>query len=278
MKYLDDLLFWVGERERIRIQRERGDKGPYTHDPVLQTYRFCNVRREDDRVTKWVHRWWLEPNSNNPNVEFAMGIARMVNLPDTLVEIGFPHIWDKTKFIEAIAARKGQGLKCWTSAYMITGGYSAGGEAKEVIIARVLQGLYDNFNTTHGFIASGDSLETMATKLITPGIGSFLSGQIVADIKWLPHHRKAKDWLTWCTPGPGSMLGLSMIYDKVGYTWSVEEFQSKVWEVREILRQSGTELDAQNTQNCLCELSKYIRAKHFGARLKSTYTRDNRPL
>lgn len=278
MKYLPDLIHWVTERESIRLKREAGLPRPWTDDPILQTYRFCNVRREDDRVTRWIHRNWLFPNMLLPNVEFAMGVARMVNLPETLAEIGFPHRWSPNHFVIAIHDRKASGQKCWTSAYMITGGYSAGGEAKEQIIARVLNGLYSNLNSIHGFIATGDSLEVMHSKILTPGIGSFLAAQIVADIKWLPEHIGAKDWMTWCAPGPGSTLGLQYLFED-DKTMPEELFQERVLEVKFILEQElGLVLDAQNVQNCLCELSKYIRAKYFGKRLKSSYTPDNRPL
>lgn len=278
MKYLDDLLFWVGERERIRIARESGANPPWTRDPILQTYRFCNVRREDDRVTRWIHNNWLRPNDNHYNLAFAMGVARMVNLPETLEELGFPHNWDPLHFVSVLGRRKAQGLKVWTSAYMITGGYSAGGESKEVIIARVLDNLYAQLNSTATMVVMGDSLEVLASKVTVPGIGSFLSGQIVADLKHSPAFHQAKDWLTWCTPGPGSCQGLNYLHEYENHNWTTEEFQGAVWKVREILRQSGTELDAQNVQNCLCEFSKYVRAKHFGKRLKSTYVKDNRPL
>ena len=48
------LFYWVAERERIRVRKESGQPFPWTDDPILATYRFCNVRREDDRVTIWV--------------------------------------------------------------------------------------------------------------------------------------------------------------------------------------------------------------------------------
>lgn len=271
MKYLDDLLFWVNERERIRKLKITGANPPWTSDPVLSTYRFCNVRREDDRVTKWIHDNWLRPNMNHPHLAFAMGVARMVNLPETLAEVGFPEVWLPKLFEDTLYCRKLRGDKVWTSAYMITGGYSKGGESKEVIIARVLDALYAQLNTTHGFIARGDSLEVAAEKVRVPGIGSFLSGQIVADLKWSTLLWNCKDWKYWCTPGPGSTMGLNFLHDRENRAIGERQFIDEVNEVRELIRHSGFDLCAQNTQNCLCEFSKYVRAKHYGQRLKSTY-------
>ena len=46
-------LYFVAERELVRHRKESGTPGPWTDDPVLQQYRFTNVRRRDDRMTKW---------------------------------------------------------------------------------------------------------------------------------------------------------------------------------------------------------------------------------
>jgi hypothetical protein len=48
-------------------------------------------------------------------------------------------------------------------------------------------------------------------------------------------------------------------------------FIAEVNEIRQLIgNKVGLQLCAQNTQNCLCELSKYLRAKN-GERLKNKY-------
>ena len=47
----DRLVYYINERESIRKLREAGYPKPWTQDKILQTYRFCNVNREDDTVT-----------------------------------------------------------------------------------------------------------------------------------------------------------------------------------------------------------------------------------
>lgn len=278
MKYLDDLLFWVAERERIRLAKEEGRPRPWTQDPVLNHYRFCNVNRCDDRVTQWIHNNWMFPNDAAPSLPFAMAVARMVNLPETLQDLGYPHEWEPERFMRVLRDRKIAGKKVWTSAYMITGGYSVGGESKEVIIARVLTELYAKLSGQYLAlgevrIRKGDSLEVAAYKLRVPGIGTFLSAQVIADLKYSRVLKDAKDWWYWCSPGPGSTMGLNFLHERQELTpVSETQFIKEVNEVRELLRHAGTDLDAQNVQNCLCEFSKYVRAKHFCKRLKSGYT------
>jgi len=269
--YLNELFHWVTERESIREKRKQKMPPPWTTDTVLAQYRFCNVFREFDTVTQWIMREWLQESS--PTLAFNTAVGRLVNWPDTLKELKWFDTWDPQRFIDVLASRKARGEKVWTGAYMVTGGYSAGGESKEVIIARVLSGLWAQLNTTHGHPVPGDSLEAMAAKLETPGIGTFLGAQIVADLKNTEPFCNASDWYTWCAPGPGSTMGLNFLHDRDRRaSLSADQFRREVNEIRlRIAEETELVLCAQNTQNCLCELSKYIRAKYFNERLKTTY-------
>ena len=85
---MNPLVAWVKERESIRKKKEAGESPPYTNDPILRVYRFCNAFREDDAVTRWIFEHWLKPNKNDPDVWFAMTVARHLNLPGTLSELG----------------------------------------------------------------------------------------------------------------------------------------------------------------------------------------------
>lgn len=271
VKHLDDLLYWVNEREQMRIRKESGTR-PYSTDPIMAETRWCNVRREDDRVTDWIHRNWLNQQVHPDTMAFAMCVARMVNWPDTLVELGFPYEWGPHSFIATLAARKARGDKVWTSAYMITGGYSAGGESKEVIIARVLTGAHDRLTHPKTRINAGDTLEEAWHKIQTPGIGSFLAAQVVADLKHTTPLQHAKDWNYWCAVGPGSTKGLNFLHDRPPHhAINQKDFVKEVNEVRELLRHSGWDLDAQNVQNCLCEFHKFIKIKYHGGRAKTRY-------
>jgi hypothetical protein len=82
------LLAFAVEREDIRRRREQGRARPWTFDPVLQQFRFCNIRREDDRTTREIAALWREPYKAHPDVWFAMAVARLVNWVPTLKELG----------------------------------------------------------------------------------------------------------------------------------------------------------------------------------------------
>ena len=79
---LDRFLDFIFEREEIRLRRAKGEPGPWTDDPILREWSFTNIRREDDRVTKWIAANWRKPHADDPDLWFAMVVARLVNWPD----------------------------------------------------------------------------------------------------------------------------------------------------------------------------------------------------
>lgn len=274
MKYIDDLAWWVQERERVRVKRLMGHPPPWTKDEIIANNRFCNIERENDKVTRFIHNEWLYKR-NSQHYPIAFAIARLVNWPDTLGMLGYPLFgWDKDyrdNWFATFDGLRQHGQKAWTGAYMVTGGYSKGGETKETIIARVIDGLW--IGAQYWDKDKVTTLKDAWEFLQVPGIGSFLAAQIVADLKNTSWLMDAPDWETWCAPGPGSMMGLNFIFDRPRtHQVSLPQFQLEVLEIKDIIEQrTGHYLCAQNTQNCLCELSKYIRAKYFNERLKNTY-------
>ena len=232
---------------------------------MLQTYRFTNVRREDDAVTKWVARTWREPNKKDPHLWFAMAVARLVNWPESLDEIGYPVPWDPARFKSVMTQRKASGAKTFSSAYIInqavTGGY---GMAKSDYLADVvLKNLWER----RQYIAptTDDSLQTFHARLMEHyGMGTFLAAQVVADVKYVLPLKSAPDWHNWAASGPGSQRGLNHVcgFD-VKSPWREEEWLETLRRLRTVVNAqlipAVGDLHAQDLQNCLCEFSKIVR-------------------
>ena len=49
-------LYWyfANERQNIFIKKLNGDTPPWTNDPILKTYKFCNSYRVNDRVSQYL--------------------------------------------------------------------------------------------------------------------------------------------------------------------------------------------------------------------------------
>src|SRR5262249_50989978 len=74
-------LHWVSEREVIRVKREAGEPGPWTDDPILRQFRFCNVARKRDRVSRWILAHLIEPYREAPYLLEFLALGRWVNWP-----------------------------------------------------------------------------------------------------------------------------------------------------------------------------------------------------
>jgi len=94
------------------------------------------------------------------------------------------------------------------------------------------------------------------------GLGSFLSAQIVADLKNTKGHplEAATDWFTFSAPGPGSLRGLSWFH---GRKITPATYQEAVIEVKSYIENRLGEpyfaMCMQDMQNCMCEYDKYCR-------------------
>jgi len=106
-----------------------------------------------------------------------------------------------------------------------------------------------------------------------------MKGQIVADLKYLPFMKKVPDWWIWATPGPGSLKGLNIVYDRpMMAPWHKGEWLISLQALSDLITPllAGYGMDKlhnQDLQNCLCEYSKYTKVATGVA--KRTYVSYN---
>lgn len=254
------LAYWIMERERIRVLKESGAPQPWTKDHILANFRFCNVRREDDKVTRWIAHYWRIPYSSSPNLTAAMVLARLLNNPDTLAKVGFPEEWDSKKILEGINHQRNGYGKWLNPAYVVTTCGVAMDKAEYIVnLATAVQ--ESKVRPT-----MGDSLEWFhGTLMQFKGLGTFLAAQVVADLKNTPYNplKSALDFMTWAAVGPGSLRGLRYVTgipDLPGGQF-LTVAQKLYAEIKELI--DLPPIHMQDFQNCLCEFSKYWKA-HAG--------------
>ena len=271
------LAHFILEREQVRKNHDLKLARPWTNDPILQKYRFCNIRREDDRVTRWLRKRWRKDHTN---VELAMLLARMVNWPPTLEELGFPYTWQPKRALRILQERAARGEKVWGSAYVIT---TCGRkmEKDDYVVNIVL----NEAAKVMPLARPGMKLEQYWSKLRQiPGLGAgFIAAQVVADLKFTQHHPlcDAKDWWTWAVPGPGSRRGIQRYFNNGELTGrSTPEFLRALHDIMEetwpLLVGKIGPLHAQDWQNCLCEWDKYMRVVRGEGKPKSLYKPERR--
>jgi hypothetical protein len=142
---MQQLLNFITERESIRRKREAGLPFPWTDNPILRDYKFCNISREHDAVTKGVGALYREPHKDDPDLWFALVVARRaVNWPDTLKQVGYPVPWNPDRFKAVVRARQAAGLKAFEGqAYrlMVSGQQ---GEQVDLLVNHVLNPIWEN--------------------------------------------------------------------------------------------------------------------------------------
>jgi hypothetical protein len=286
VKLLKEFVTFVKERHAIYVRRLAGKPKPWTHDPILQQYRFCNVYRELDTVTLWINQHWRTPWKDDPNVWFAMVVARVVNWPDSLYDLssavhnGNKINWSARNFKLEMNARKERGEKVWTGAYMIHADATEGLSKADYYADRVLTPLWEARKAgSNAFTASHGCGLAEAHRWLMQfrDMGSFMAAQVVCDVKYTPMLAYARDWWTWAAPGPGSLRGMSRVefgdlntkYTDVEWRHSLAELNERVMPSLEKIGMAR--LHAQDLQNCLCEFDKYQRVLRGEGRPRSKY-------
>ena len=263
---IDRLWYWIKERHLIWQKRKQGWPKPWTKDPILQEWRFCNVYRERDTVTRWIADNWRTPHKDDPDLWFAMVVARWINWPDSLAEIGYPVPWNPDHFVGVLADRMRRKEKVFTGAYMIHADLHFSGSKSDYLAERVFGRMWDDRKTLRR-IAHGTLADAHRLLLTYHDVGSFMAGQVIADLKYVDPLRQALDWHTWAASGPGSQRGLNRVLDRplkskwLESNW-LRELQELHREIDERIVAAGMpELHAQDLQNCLCEMDKFERVR-----------------
>lgn len=280
------LVYWIAERLSILRQKQAGAPRPWTADPILDRYRFCNVFREDDAVTAWISSNWRKPYAKDKDLWLAMVIARLFNLPSTL-QVIHHNMFTKKKVEWRPDAMKAALVHLRHNGPIFNGAYivSTNGRAMdkvEYLFQCVLLPMYkDSVRLQY---AKGDTLASYHARLMEyDGMGSFMAAQVVADLKNTVGQplNKATDWYTWAASGPGSRRGMHRVLGHEDYDAGFPEakWQAAMAELLPLVkRATGIEtLHAQDLQNCLCEFDKYCRAKFGQGTPKQMYKPKDLP-
>lgn len=293
--YLDDIrdmtpveryCYFIMERENIRLKRACGDAKPWTDDPILREYRFCNVRRMDDKVSDWLLKNWYEPNYGHPNMLLACALARFVNNPASLERVTKVVFagktsdkavdWNASLIKTILREYRDKGNVVFNGAYMVRG--NDGMDKIECVVDYYIDPLRSICR-----LGCPKTMEATWSMIYNSyGFGSFMAGQVVADLRWA-YPGMWTDRLKWAPMGPGSLRGLNRIHFRpLKSSLSQEVFLKELMELRDraietllssnaILSRLTERLEAIDWQNCLCEYDKYCRVLYGEGKPKQKY-------
>lgn len=271
---IERFVAFIAEREVIRIQREHREPWPWTEDTILQEYRFTNVHREDDAVSKHYQKMVRDKYFNDPIVLPATIAYRWFNRPSTCDALfGKSSISNRSIFELYLNSHDiGVLLACIrnlppphvTGAFIITG--KPGHTKAEGVVHYIHEWCQRNWTEQwYEWKKNPPLLSDMYEWINSEGLGSFMRGQIIADLKYLSFMKDVGDWWIWATPGPGSLRGLNIVLDRpLGnpwpkYEWLIELMKLSDHIAPELEKHGIGRLHNQDLQNCLCEFSKWTK-------------------
>lgn len=282
----NDLWYWINERHQIHLKKEAGEPAPWTTDPILQEWKFCNPFRVNDRETRnmmahigpHLEEAW-HTHEGVALVLFNIFAFRAFNWTPTYE--GMVKDFGKNGWLETYSEVMGQDSahdslltngKLTSSAYMMRG-YE--GQPKWVSIPRVLQSIWNWRRYAVKTIQDEPitTMEEMQKFLVAAGFwgwGLFSCYQIVLDMTYTRFLADACDINSWCEFGPGAKRGIRWIWPGAQNSGMLERAQFLFEEQSKHLGSHVPEMTIQDIEFSLCELSKYERIKH-GGRSKERY-------
>lgn len=295
--------FWI-ERHRVYLRRYVQDQPkPWTSDPALRNYRFCNIYRELDTVSQWIIKNVIKPYADNDNLWFMLAVSRLINWPETLQDLKTDGSWPVTSFkpdkmYKTLKERKERKEKIITGAYIVNSVFPADANPKDsskigYIPYCGLAGLWDKRKELEQ--AAHSSMEDFVNTMTKcHGWGAFMAYQVAVDLsyskKWLG---KAPDINTFTSPGPGTTRGMNRIlFGSKTVKLKGKELNAPMQNLRKEMNKLArvmvpkklwtddfktgfAELSLSNVSNCLCETDKYFRIVSGEGEPRSRYAGSN---
>jgi 5-hmdU DNA kinase-like protein len=279
---IERFFAYMKERYQIYLKKSAGDPPPWTSDPILQKYKFCNIFREDDRTTRWFRENVRDRLDGTPEVLLATIVFRMFNRISTGAIIFHSSIWDhfvKTgnaqDLADYIRSMNPKGPHT-TGAYIIT---SPKGYDKLDGICRILGNFHHNYpwrEIVHGFIQARSLQWAWKYFKQVQFFGTFHSYEIVTDLRHTYLLENSTDIMTWSCAGPGAIRGLNHIYGRdIDFRLNQNEANLEMKYLLDISKKYWPDeyppFEMRDMEHQNCEIWKYERTRLGLGRTRSVY-------
>lgn len=286
-------LYWcfASERHQMLERRLAGKPAPWTDDPILQKYKFCNVFRATDRVSQYMIRdvcYHTEECSPHDRL-FQIVAFRLFSKIETwnAVRDFLGHTPTTTDLIDGSFTRALEyanetngGL--YTNAFILCATNAYGQPQKYLTHIELLRDMFVNHRLANQLLEASSLKEIYTLLHSFPLMGDFMSYQIAIDLNYSALINFSENDFT--QPGPGAMRGLKKVFESLG---DYSPAEAVLWMVErqddEFARLNlppatlfGRPLQAIDCQNVLCETDKYCREAvpklaSARSRIKTTY-------
>lgn len=288
--------YWrfAAERQAIYFRRCADKLGPWTSDPILQTYRFTNVYRATDRISQHLIRdvQYGPDRSQEPReLFFRTLLFKIFNRIETwqAIEEAIGPLTAEGADLDKISAvldgLMAKGQRIYSAAYIMPSpklGYTRKHANHLALIARMMD------DRLPDRIAQAPTLAAVYEMLLRyPSLGPFLAFQYAIDLNY--SKLLNFDESSFVVAGPGALDGIAKCFSDVGTRTPEEVIHAVTEDQASAFRRLGIEfqtlfgrpLQPIDCQNLFCEISKYARVAHpevvgtsNRTRVKQTYRRS----
>lgn len=293
-------IYWkfAFERHQIFKARVSGVPGPWSEDPILRTYKFCNVYRAADRVSQYLIRevcYSFQDDSPEDRI-FQIVAFRAFSNTQTWDSVRLflgrnPTIADlrNGSFEAALTSAKALNGRLYTGAFILCATNAYGRRLKHLNHVDLFTDMFVK-NALARQILEASSLEGIYTLLHSyPLMGDFMSYQTAIDVNYSNLVNFSENDFT--QPGPGALRGIAKVFTDTGrlspreiVMWMVEQ-QDTAFERLGLDFQGlwGRPIQAIDAQNLFCETDKYCREAiptltSARTRIKSKYVQTAEPM
>lgn len=269
-------IYWefTAKRQAVFYARSRRQPEPWSDDPILQQYKFCNVFRAADRASQYLIRevcysgdqyafddllFQIIAFRNFSKIETWEGLRQLLGQSPTLQDLS------SGRFEQALIELKKTGRPMYTNAFILCANDAFGRGEKILNHVELFKYMFFDAGIAQR-IFNATTLEEVYMVLHSfPLYGDFMSYQTAIDINYSELINFSENDFT--VAGPGALRGLKKIFENLGdFTpeqaihWMVDrqdiEFSRLGLNFNNLF---GRKIHAIDAQNLFCEVDKYLR-------------------
>ena len=208
---LEKFFVTAKERHIIYIVKQCGLPRPWSADSQFNTWYFCNVFRQLDKVTVWIKKNVIDVYADDPDLWAKIILARRLSRIESMEAVkkagGFDD-FDRAR--ETLNYMKAVGIPVITNAFIMGIPDPSLGDNKVDYIFNLIE-FYRKLHIAE-FLETKPSIERMTIWLKqAPNMAGFLSYEVASDFTYCRYLKDAPDTYTWANPGPGCKRGLNVI-------------------------------------------------------------------
>ncbi len=269
--------YWrfAAERQAIFFRRLRGSEPPWTHDPILGTYKFTNVYRASDRVSQYLIRGVIYEGEQSLNeVFFRIVLFKLFNKIETwellIRDLGTVCYADYSfkRYDKVLSDALSQGGRIYSAAYIMPSGAGTLCSTRKHRAHLKLLELMMESDLPSRIADARTMSEAFGLLRSYPMMGNFLAYQYVTDINY--SNITAFSENEFVVPGPGACSGIRKCFESPGGLVEADIIRLMVDRQMEEFDRLGLRFETLwgrplkliDCQNLFCEVDKYARYAH----------------